>query len=118
MTYDKKMGYYWGFFYDYMLFVKENTPENSTIIVPPQESPWFMTGNIGLVRYFLYPRNFIQGTYDKPLDIDSADYVMLAWGEWKENDMSRYGWPKVKVDAEETILLNGDKNWGILKIKK
>jgi hypothetical protein len=118
MTYDEKMQSYWGIYYEYITFVKNNTLENSTIIVPPQESPWLMTGNIALDRYFLYPREFIQGTFNEPLDLKSADYVMLAWGEWKENDTSKYGWPKVKVDVKEIIYMNKDKNWGILKVNK
>jgi hypothetical protein len=117
-TYDQKMHDYWGFVYDYITFVKNNTPENSTIMIPPQEAPWFTTGNEAIVQYFLYPRNLVQGTLDKSLDIKSVDYVLLAWGEWTDSDASKYGWPKVKINTEKVIYFNGDKKWGIIKVKK
>jgi voltage-gated potassium channel Kch len=118
-TYGAKMQNYWGFFYEYMTFVKSSTLENSTIMIPPQELPWLSIGNGALVRYFLYPRKIISGKTDSLPNIGSADYVMIAWGEWEGSDPSKYGWPKVNVPAEKTIYMNKDsKAWGIIKIKK
>lgn len=137
MSYDDKMKYTWGgFFYEYMNFIKNNTSENSTIAIPPQESPWLSTGNAGLVRYFLYPRFVINGGYDF-LPNKKFEYVLIAKGEWLTDDKSRYGWPKIPVSAEKLVYFNPktfeasesainynplDSNhkdsWGLIKIKE
>ena len=136
-SYDYKMAERWGVYYDYIKFVKENTEEDSSILIPPQALPWYSTGNAGLDRYFLYPRLLGNGSYDGSIDFDKYDYVMLVWGEWNDAPRERYGWPKMKVRAEKVIYFNpetkqtkevgGNYNpkdssiegvWGIIKIKK
>lgn len=117
-SYDQKMENYWGFYYNYIAFVKANTPENSTIIIPPQEMPWLSTGNGALDEYFLYPRKIVQGGFDKSLEKKSADFALFAWGEWKGADPAKYGWPKTNIKADEITYFNGNKNWGIIKIRK
>jgi hypothetical protein len=136
-SYDQKMLKQWGFFYKYMMFVRENTERNSTILVPPKELPWLSTGNVGLVRYFLYPRNLRSGDRDNLPEKINYDYVFLDWGEWPNADKNSYGWPKVPVKAEEIIYMDEKDNtveivnsdykpnskenyeaWGIIKIKK
>jgi len=108
-SYDQKMEEYWGFYYDFIKFVKDNTPENSVIVIPPQETPWLTEGNEWVDRYFLYPRKLVQGTYDSLPDGD-FDYVMVAWGTWNTPDKERYGWPKVNVKAEKIIYINSKDN--------
>lgn len=54
-TYDEKMSRDWGQFYDCMLVVRDNTPDDATIFIPPQSGVWQEEGNEYLVRYFLYP---------------------------------------------------------------
>lgn len=136
-SYDYKMEERWGIYYDYIKFVRENTPEGSSILVPPQELPWYSTGNVGLDRYFLFPRFLENGSYDGPIDFGKYDYVMLVWGEWNDAPKERYGWPKIEVPAEKMIYFNpetkqvteidgnykpnNDLNksvWGIVKVKK
>lgn len=141
-SYDEKMRYGWGNFYDYMLFVRNNTPETATIMFPPMINPWMDVGGGGLIRYFLYPRNIIQDMTNAYTDMDSeADYAMLTWGSGtctlEEGDC--HGWPRVKVSAE-SIIYKKDKSteteksrynviydyndeinkgaWGLIKIKK
>lgn len=135
-TYDDKMRHIWGFYYDYMKFVKENTPENASILIPPQESPWLSEGNVALSRYFVYPRRLYNGKLDE-VDLENVDYIFLAWGSWKSPEESKYGWPKDEIEAEEIILFDADKKtitrykenydpndgryvnaYGIIKIKK
>jgi hypothetical protein len=136
-SYDYKMVERWGVYYDYIKFVKENTEEGSSILIPPQALPWYSTGNVGLDRYFLYPRFLANGSYDGSIDFDKYDYIMLVWGEWNDAPKERYGWPKMKVMAEKVIYFNPDTKqtkevggnynpkdgsiegvWGIIKIKK
>jgi len=139
-TYDEKMRYSWGEFYNYMLFIRNNSNENAIIMQPPMKSPWSDVGNRGLIRYFLYPRQLIQNLTDENAEIDkSADYVMLAWGfgSCADDEVDCHGWPKKSLEAEwilykksnsteveemfenTTYNYNDEKNqgtWGLIKI--
>ena len=136
-SYDFKMSEQWGAYYDYIKFVKTYTPDSASILVPPQELPWLSTGNVGLDRYFLFPRNLGNGTSSKPMDLSNYDYVLLVWGEWANADKSTYGWPKVPIKAEKIIYFDSGTGkasekvgnydpvlspangvWGIIKVKK
>lgn len=136
-SYDQKMSYYWGFFYDYSQFVKNNTQRDSIIVIPPMVAPWSDLGNGVLIDYFLYPRKVINGgLYSLPET--SFDYIMVARGKstWGIND-SEYGWPKQKIKTDEVIYFDQKENkittvvgdydpvtgnnyggWGLIKIKK
>ena len=93
-SYDQKMYYQWGDFYRFMVFVKNNTPENATIVIPPQQDPWLMgSGNDNFVRAFLYPRKFIQETLIIP-DIKvfgPNTYILITWGK-EECKPGRLSW--------------------------
>ncbi len=141
-SYDEKMNYGLGDFYSYMLFVRNNTPENAVIMYPPMRNPWNDVGNGGLIRYFLYPREIVQNITDVVAEVDStANYAMLAWGSGvctlEEGEC--HGWPRVKIPAEAIIYkqnktpevektvynidydYNDEMNkgkWGLVKIKK
>lgn len=118
-TYEQKMQNYWGFFYEYVGFVKANSPKNSTILIPPQEPPWQETGHGALVRYFLHPRKIVQGTYNGKIDTKTVDYVMLAWGELPGLSSDKYGWPKVPIAIEKVVYLDTNSRlWGLIKVKK
>lgn len=141
-TYDEKMRYGLGDFYDYMLFIKTNTPENAIIMYPPMIYPWADVGNGGLIRYFLYPREIVQNMTDVNTEIDpQADYVMLAWGFENCGDGTDKckGWPRKEITAEkiiykkskstevEKVTYNVTYNyedevnkgaWGLIKIRK
>ena len=135
-NYGQKMTSTWGYYYDYMKFVKENTPEDAHILIPPQDGPWYAEGNVALSRYFVYPRRLYNGNYDS-VSLNDMDYVMIAWGSWNIGDKNRYGWPKVKIDADYLLYVtssdnsvsrykenydpNNEKNvggWGLIKVKK
>lgn len=127
-------------FYDYTIFLKENTQEDSIVLIPPQGFPWSQTGNSGYLRYFLYPRTLVNGGENEPgTDLNSVDYVLIDYGE---TTISEYGytniWPKFDISGEYIIYWDpqtgktwrddggiytykkGDSavRWGILKIKK
>ena len=111
-SYDQKMFFQWGNFYNYMVFVKNNTPENAGIVIPPEIAPWFTrTGSAQLVRRFLYPRKLIQFETAEIPDIKSlpgGTYIMIAWGDW---ECERYGcgvWPEQPIKAKEVIFKDPD----------
>lgn len=126
--------------YDYIMFIKSSTPDDSTILIPPQGYPWPQTSNEAYLRYFLYPRKLINGNEKDPeIDLKSVDYVLIDYGE---TDISQYGytniWPKFDVNGEYIIYwdpVSGkiskanegkyvydmddlSEKWGIVKIRK
>lgn len=129
-----------GLLYDYILFLGKNTPEESKILIPPQGFPWPQTGNVGYLRYFLYPRVLINGKEREPgLDLREIDYVLIDYGE---SNISEYGytnvWPKFDVNSQYIIYWDPDtgevqkdfsekyiyknnpdkgKSWGLIKVK-
>ena len=140
-TYDQKMELKVGKqFYNYVLFVKTNTPEDSTLLIPPFPAwQWAQTGNIPYMTYFLYPRTLLNGKEYTPgydLKKDDIDFVLVAWGELPAPTGSLSGWPKFDVNAGKIIYLNpaggireekGDykykelenkEAWGIIKVRK
>ncbi len=134
-SYDQKMEKTWGFYYDYLKFIKENTPPTATILIPPQDGHWLSTGNEWLDRYFLYPRYLVQGS-DYNVPSDGYDYVLISKGEWPSADID-WGWPKVLIKAEyiqyidpKTLKItkinknfnpdssNNMQAWGLIKVRK
>lgn len=141
-SYDEKMTYNWGFFYEYMKFVQSEIPEESTIAIPPAQSHWLSSGNSVLVRYFLFPRKVVnlketnsdEVLYEMPPE--KADFALLSQGEWKDPLVS-YGWPKKELsieyvsgfnrDTKEKFKITDEKyfpikyentaNWGVIKLK-
>lgn len=95
--------------YNFFQFIKNSTESNSTILIPPQESPWLTVGNEGFIRYFLYPRNLVKGKIDNN-DLDNIDYIILAKGSWHVDDISQYGWPRESIDNVEILLYDNDNN--------
>ncbi len=112
-SYDSKMSHNWGFFYEYMLYIKSIVPETGSIAIPPAQSHWLSTGNIVLVRYFLYPRKVynlvessnVETVYKMPKD--NYDYVLLTQGLWADTSIP-YGWPKQKIETKRIYVLNRD----------
>lgn len=133
-SYDEKMYSAWGYFYDYMNFVMQNTEENSIIVIPPMQTPWEREGNGAIGKFFLYPRRLISGTLFGLAESQKYDYIMIASGSLFADEYNK-GWPKINVKAKEIILFDiytkevtvypGDyvvndemrDSWGLIKIK-
>jgi len=134
-SYDDKMRRVWGFYYDYMKFVRENTAPDSNILIPPHSYHWLSTGNGGLNRYFLYPRKHINGEVDNIPD-NGYDYVLIAKGLWYSEGVD-WGWPKVYVKASKIWYIDPQtlkvselekdfdpkdsfnmQAWGLIKVKR
>ena len=128
-------------FYDYVQFIKSNTPENSALLIPPYPGawPWPQTGNDAYMRYFLYPRTLINGKqFESGLDYkeEGIDYVLIAWGEGSiESNGFTHGWPKFDVPAKRILYLKGEPaksrddyylykdhvstgSWGLIEVRK
>lgn len=106
-SYDEKMYYQWGDFYRFMVFVRENTPETATIVLPPMENPWLIgSGNPHFVRAFLYPRKIVQETkIISDLDSYGSDtYILITWGkETCAPEPECHGWPRQDIAAKKII---------------
>ncbi len=145
-SYEQKMEMKLGKqFYDYVMFIKRNTPENSKILLPPfprplPAYPWPQTGNNIYMRYFLYPRVLLNGEeYTPKYDLvkEKIDYVLIAWGETQTTSGNyTHGWPKFDVRANKVIYMISETEikeeagnyiykdvenkelWGIIEVKK
>lgn len=120
-SYDEKMYFHWHDFYDYMVFVRNNTPENASIVIPPQHEPyWSRSGNLFLVRSFLYPRNIIQYGMEEIPDIKTLlpnTYLMIVWAEWGCDAGVCKGWPEQVIRVKEAIYKDSD-SVGIKRIRQ
>lgn len=120
LTYDQKMEYSWGDYYDYMLFVRNNTPEDARIIIPPDMNPWTArTADTYLDRAFLYPRTLIQyHGLTIPEEKNSADeYIMISWGLRDCNTAECHGWPKQRIYAKK-IFYKDPKSPNVIETKQ
>jgi hypothetical protein len=105
-TYDQKMYYQWGDFYRFMVFVRNNTPTDATIVIPPEQDPWLMgSGNDHFVRAFLYPRQLIK----EPLIIPNMKafgpntFILITWGKEECQPVGCHGWPRQDIFAKRII---------------
>ncbi len=119
LTYGQKMQAKYGLYYDFMEFVKKNTPDDAVILIPPSMVPFMASGNSYLSNYFLYPRRLINGQLNKPPQyLNRYNYVLVVWKDFEEKgEESLYGWPKFSVPAKE-ILYMATVNSGIDAVKK
>lgn len=117
LTDGEKMRLKWGKHYDYFAFVRENTPEDSTIAIPPNVSPWYKTGGGALVYYFLYPRKTPSSPIDKLIDDPEVKYVLMVRGDNCEDDWTE--WPNFDLNIKNVIYPNSSyisNNWGIIEL--
>ncbi|KKR34289.1 MAG: hypothetical protein UT63_C0003G0005 [Candidatus Gottesmanbacteria bacterium GW2011_GWC2_39_8] len=98
LTNEQKLRESWGFYYDYLKFVKTNTNEKNIIGIPPQTGQWVESGSQVLNAYFLYPRKQL---FAIPENIHKADYFMIYYGTDTALDKKYLGWPKFPVPVSE-----------------
>lgn len=111
-SYDQKMFYEWGVFYRFMVFVKNNTPPDTTIIIPPMQDPWLMgSGNDHFVRAFLFPRKIVPETLiiSDIKKYNPGTYILITWGkEACKPDPECHGWPRQDISAKKVIYKDPD----------
>lgn len=100
-TYNQKMTKAYPGFYPAMMQVKHLTPDNSTILIPPQANPWEVEGNMAMVNYFLYPRTVANLDITKIDSLSANTYILIAKGSWPRTGKTDYGWPKVSVQSSK-----------------
>ena len=105
-TYDERIFYEWGKQYQFMKFVKDNTPPGATIVIPPEQDPWLMgSGNGTFVRAFLFPRKIMQ----EDILISPKTFVLIDWGKEEcKPDPECHGWPRQNIKATKIIYKNPD----------
>jgi len=98
-------------FYEYLKFVKKNTPKDATIILPPQESSWDLYGNFFYMQYYLYPRTLLASSGQETV-LENADYALLVEGKDEI-------WPSSLILKGLNIqYLQASPKLGIIKIKR
>jgi len=79
-SYDEKMRRRWGWYYDFISFIKENTPEDANILFPPQSNQYSKIGNLGLNSYFLLPRGLHHGNEQTVQSLTPPVYLVICKG--------------------------------------
>jgi len=80
-SYDEKMERTFGLYYDFMVFIRQNTPPNAIIAAPQgfRIGPYPLGG--GYSTYFLYPRRMVSGT-DVGLPLgEPVTHVVIVTGK-------------------------------------
>lgn len=98
-SYSDKMTKAFPGFYPVIQTIKTLTPDDATILIPPQGNPWETEGNAAMVTYFLYPRRVGNLDQDTINELGDNTYLMISKGSWKRIGEVDYGWPKVGVPA-------------------
>lgn len=111
-SYDQKMSYFWDKFYNFMIFVKNNTPDDATILLPPMKDPWLQgSGNPHFVRAFLFPRKLIQiedERIENPENFPPKTYILITWGTQECQPEGCHGWPRQDIPAKKIIYKDPD----------
>lgn len=113
-TYDEKMRKGWGEFYDCMLIIKNNTPIDASIYIPPQIDVWQMEGNEYLVRYFLYPREIIHFGNISDASKSASPYFLYSWGYYA-GDRKNGAWPYEKFKALTGVFVDNNEDFSFSK---
>lgn len=76
-SYDEKMRSRWGWYYDFVSFIKENTPDDANILFPRPSNRYPRIGNLGLNSYFLLPRGLHHGNRQTLDKLRAPVYVVI-----------------------------------------
>jgi len=99
-SYDEKMRRRRGWHYDFLCFIKENTPENANILFPPAKGKYTNIGNLGFNDYFLLPRNLHHGNQHTLQSLRSPVYVVIH----KEFPSFNVDGPRIMKDSENGLI--------------
>jgi len=97
-SYDEKMRRR-GWHYDFLRFIKENTPENANILFPPQ-GKYPKIGNLGFNKYFLLPRNLHHGNQQMLQSLGPPVYVVIHKGF----PAFKVEGPRIMKDSENGLI--------------
>lgn len=105
-SYSKKMTNAYPGVYPVLQTIKNMTPSDATILIPPQGNPWEIEGNAAMVTYFLYPRKVKNLDPLSISELGDKTYLLISKGSWKRIGEVDYGWPKVAVPANQLWEIN------------
>jgi len=105
---EEKIHSFYGSFYDLMLYVKQKTPQDSIILIPPSTDPWFTSGNEYMVRSFLYPRTIVRATGNLPDTVQEKTYALVVMGPNQEP------WPPQAPATTKYI----EPGWGLIDLSR
>ncbi len=96
-SYDEKMRKR-RLWYDFVLFIRENTPEDASILFPADN--YEETGGRGLNIYFLLPRNLYTGDQQKLQSLRPPAYVVIL----KEFPSFEVEGSRIMKDSEKGLI--------------
>ena len=99
-SYDEKMRRRRGWYYDFLCFIKENTPEDANILFPPQSNLYLKIGNLGLNSYFLLPRGLHHGNRQTLQSLRPPVYVVI----YKEFPSFKVEGSRIMKDSEKGLI--------------
>ncbi|OGM13515.1 hypothetical protein A3A76_03690 [Candidatus Woesebacteria bacterium RIFCSPLOWO2_01_FULL_39_23] len=108
-SYDEKMGFKWGAFYSYMLFIKNNTTEDSVIYHPAVVGPFLWEGSQVVLRYFLYPRILVNDEdikSDYPSETITHALLIGPNELAPEGSIPRRGFPDLTLNVSAIKIFN------------
>jgi hypothetical protein len=101
-SYGQKMYELWGEPYNFFKIGRTLMDKGSILIIPPQESPYDISGNKGLVRYFL---NLVNLDQINPLSAKKGDFIIITPGNELNNGVYKI-WPEGEVSADYYFVIN------------
>ncbi|MFA6012471.1 MAG: hypothetical protein WC799_20945 [Desulfobacteraceae bacterium] len=106
----KKLTNVYGEKYWFIQHIKTLIPQNSTILIPPQNLSWRHTGDFFLMQAWLYPRKVITATYVSDLNpnlLFKFDYILIS----SETNLNlAITWPDFKIPASKIIIYNWENH--------
>ncbi len=96
-SYDKKMERRRGW-YDFISFLRENTPEDANILFPPGN--YEKIGNLGLNIYFLLPRKLCTGNQKMLQSLKLPIYVVIL----EEFPLFKVEGLRIMKDSEKGLI--------------
>lgn len=104
-SYENKIGFRWGKdVYAFINFVRSETPQDATILIPPREDPWGIEGNDHVMRGFVYPRKTIRYYPGISLKKEKIEYILISSGFYSDPKL----FPQFSLTAKEIILFSPD----------
>jgi hypothetical protein len=117
LSFDDKLKLVYGEDIEFINFVRQNTPQKSSILIPPSRLPWRHTGHPEIMRSFLYPRTVITASQFSQIEelpllsdeelkqsLSQVDYVLIS-SEEDGNPGDEYQlWPDFAIEADYILL--------------
>jgi hypothetical protein len=91
-------------------FIKNSTPDNSRIVIPPAAAGRRHTADIWLMSSFLYPRKITD--YRPEMDLSKYDYVVIS-SEFDTEQTQGNTWPDFDIKNARVVIYDWDNDRGV-----